>query len=192
MTKSDEIKELPEILPEMIVFDLDYTLWSEWIDCTYGPPYTYEEKNNSIVNHRGEVLSLFEHTTAIISTIKSFPNTKIAIASRTSTPEWARKALRLLRIPELDSTLEQNIDYFEIYPGSKIKHFKALSKKSGIECHKMLFFDDESRNREVTKLGAHFVQVNTRKGITPTQFMTALHNYANNTSPKQPKLEDHY
>ncbi|KAI8368459.1 magnesium-dependent phosphatase-1 [Blakeslea trispora] len=192
MTKTEKIEEFPETLPEMIVFDLDYTLWSEWIDCTYGPPYTYEEEANHIVNHRGEILRLFEHTTTIFSTIKSFPNTKIGIASRTGTPEWAAKALRLFKVPELDSTLEENIDYFEMYPGSKLKHFKELSKKSGIECHKMLFFDDESRNREVTKLGVHFVQVNTRKGITPTQFMTALRNYASNISPKQSKMQDYY
>lgn len=35
-----------------------------------------------------EELELFEHTTRIISFIKSLPDTQIAIASRTHAPEW--------------------------------------------------------------------------------------------------------
>ncbi|ORE06740.1 hypothetical protein BCV72DRAFT_178276, partial [Rhizopus microsporus var. microsporus] len=125
---------------------------------------------------QGEELCLFEHTTKVIAFIKqSLPDTKIGIASRTHTPEWARKALGLFRIPELDGiTLLEAIDYMEIYPSSKIQHFKALSEKSNIACEEMLFFDDESRNREVSKLGVHFIHVNSRTGITPTQFENAL------------------
>ncbi|KAI8059068.1 magnesium-dependent phosphatase-1 [Gilbertella persicaria] len=192
MTKEKELKKVPDILPKMIVFDLDYTLWPEWIDCTCGPPYTYDESSNTVTNHRGETLGFFPHTATIISIIKSFPDIKIGIASRTSTPDWAREALGLLRVPELDSTLKEIINYFEIYPGSKIKHFQSLSKKSGIRCDEMLFFDDEHRNREVTKLGVHFVRVDTRKGITPFQFENALHAYASNSTTKQSTLDNYF
>ena len=42
--------------------------------------------------------------------------------------------------------------------GSKLRHFKKLSEKSGIPCEKMLFFDDEPQNNlEVTSLGVTFV-----------------------------------
>ncbi|KAI7903973.1 magnesium-dependent phosphatase-1 [Cokeromyces recurvatus] len=189
MTKG-QLKKVPSVLPKMIVFDLDYTLWPEWIDCTYGPPYTYDKVANEIHNEQGESLRLFEHTASIISLIKALPDVKIGIASRTQTPDWARKALRLLRIPELDNTtLYENIDYFEIYPGSKMTHFQSLSKKSGIACHNMLFFDDESRNREVTRLGVHFVKVDGRTGITPFQFENALHAFANNSGVVQSKMD---
>ncbi|EPQ28780.1 uncharacterized protein PFL1_03583 [Pseudozyma flocculosa PF-1] len=51
-------------------------------------------------------------------------------------------------------------DHLEIYPGSKIAHFRELHKESGIDYEDHLFFDDESRNAEVgTKLGVHFVEV---------------------------------
>ncbi|KAL0137592.1 acid phosphatase-domain-containing protein [Mucor lusitanicus] len=139
MTKS-MLKKMPSKFPKMIVFDLDYTLWPDWIDCTNGPPYTYDESTNAVVNTTGEYLGFFEHTADIIALIKSFPDTQIGIASRTQTPEWAKKAIGLLRIPGLDNTpLVENVDYLEIYPGSKLKHFKSLSEKSGISCSDMLF-----------------------------------------------------
>ncbi|KAG1175929.1 hypothetical protein G6F36_011029 [Rhizopus arrhizus] len=180
------LKKQLKRFPKLIVFDLDYTLWPEWIDCTYGPPYKYNEETNSVIDKQKEELKLFEHTTRIISFIKSLPDTQIAIASRTHAPEWARKLLSLLRIPELDNiTLLEAIDYMEIYPSSKIKHFKALSEKSGIPCHEMLFFDDEQRNREVAKLGVHFVLVDSRTGITPTQFENALDAFEKNAGRKE-------
>ncbi|KAK1594120.1 magnesium-dependent phosphatase-1 [Colletotrichum navitas] len=41
----------------------------------------------------------------------------------------------------------------EIYPSSKIKHFEAIARKTGVAYTDMLFFDDESRNRETESLG---------------------------------------
>ncbi|CEP16849.1 hypothetical protein [Parasitella parasitica] len=184
------LKKIPSKLPKMIVFDLDYTLWPEWIDCTGGPPYVYDEASNAVINPLGESLGFFEHTATIIALVKAFPDIQIGIASRTHTPEWAKSAIKLLRIPDLDnSTLIENVDYLEIYPGSKLKHFKSLSQKSGISCSEMLFFDDESRNREVCKLGVHFIHVNTKTGITPFQFENALHAFASNSGTTQTKMD---
>ncbi|KAK8119504.1 magnesium-dependent phosphatase-1 [Apiospora kogelbergensis] len=49
------------------------------------------------------------------------------------------------------------LDFFdaglEIYPSSKIRHFEAIHKRTGIPFSEMLFFDDESRNRETESLG---------------------------------------
>lgn len=53
-----------------------------------------------------------------------------------------------------ESDPERIIDYFdemEIYPGSKTTHFRSLKKKTGFEYAEMLFFDDESRNRNVER-----------------------------------------
>lgn len=41
----------------------------------------------------------------------------------------------------------------EIYPGSKLRHLETLQKRTGIPYTDILFFDDESRNREVEQLG---------------------------------------
>ena len=49
---------------------------------------------------------------------------------------------------------------WQIYPGSKIKHFERLRSSSGVAYTDMVFFDDEHRNAEVgTKLGVDFVLV---------------------------------
>lgn len=79
-----------------------------------------------------------------------------------------------------------------MYPGSKLTHFQALSTKSGIPCNKMLFFDDESRNKEVTKLGVHFTLVNTKTGITPFHFENALDAYAKNSSTVQSTIQNYF
>lgn len=52
----------------------------------------------------------------------------------------------------------------EIYPGSKVKHFEALRKRTGIRYEDMLFFDDESRNRDTEALGVTMRLV--RDGVT--------------------------
>ncbi|KAL5594111.1 hypothetical protein BROUX41_001159 [Berkeleyomyces rouxiae] len=52
----------------------------------------------------------------------------------------------------------------EIYPRSKVEHFEVLAKQTGIKHEDMLFFDDESRNREVESLGVTMKLV--RDGVT--------------------------
>ena len=81
------------------------------------------------------------------------------------------------------------IDYIEAYPASKIKHFKALEKKSGISCEEMIFFDDEPRNKETTKLGVQFNLVDTRKGVTIQSFIASLVKYDKESRYIQTKLD---
>ena len=59
---------------------------------------------------------------------------------------------------DVEGKKRKSIDYFdhlEIYPGSKITHFVKLQKATGLRYEDMLFFDDESRNRNVESLGVH-------------------------------------
>jgi magnesium-dependent phosphatase 1 len=44
-------------------------------------------------------------------------------------------------------------DHLQIYPGSKIVHMERLAEATGLPFEEMLFFDDESRNRDVEELG---------------------------------------
>jgi len=60
-------------------------------------------------------------------------------------------------------------DEFEIYPGSKVSHFRSLQKKTGLDYGDMLFFDDEARNRNVEKeLGVQLILV--PKGVNNEVF----------------------
>lgn len=52
-----------------------------------------------------------------------------------------------------------NTDAIEIYPGSKMTHFQKIHQNTGIPFDEMVFYDDESRNKEVAKLGVTFVLV---------------------------------
>jgi magnesium-dependent phosphatase 1 len=80
----------------------------------------------------------------------------IAAASRTSAPDLGREMLKLLKIPNASGSSGRAIDYFDhmqIYPGSKTTHFTNIHRDSGIAYDEMLFFDDESRNKNVEVLG---------------------------------------
>lgn len=100
-------------------------------------------------------------------------NIKIGAASRTSAPDLAREMLSYLRVPTTPSTSTANpkaiaqFDYLEIYPGSKITHFNRLRKSTGLPFEEMLFFDDESRNKEVETLGVTMKLV--RDGVTRSE-----------------------
>lgn len=57
--------------------------------------------------------------------------------------------------PDIPSSMPaiQLFDHLQIYPGDKRTHFNKLRKETGIEFEEMLFFDDESRNKNVETLG---------------------------------------
>jgi magnesium-dependent phosphatase 1 len=81
----------------------------------------------------------------------------IGAASRTHAPDLGREMLKLLKIPSASSSsASRAIDYFDhlqIYPGNKTTHFERIHRDSGIAFEDMLFFDDESRNKNVEVLG---------------------------------------
>ena len=58
----------------------------------------------------------------------------MALASRTEQPTWARELIDLLEI-------QHRFAFAEIYPTSKLRHFRALQEDSGVVFERMLFFD---------------------------------------------------
>jgi magnesium-dependent phosphatase 1 len=75
--------------------------------------------------------------------------------------------LKLLKIPSSSTSGTRAIDYFDhlqIYPGSKTTHFERIHRDSGIPYEEMLFFDDESRNKNVEVLGV--VMQLVKDGVT--------------------------
>jgi magnesium-dependent phosphatase 1 len=94
-------------------------------------------------------------------------NILIGAASRTCAPDLGREMLKLLKIPSSSGPSSRAIDYFDhlqIYPGSKTTHFERIHRDSGIDYEEMLFFDDESRNKNVEVLGVTMRLV--RDGVT--------------------------
>ncbi|MDC8831069.1 magnesium-dependent phosphatase-1 [Alteromonas gilva] len=150
---------------KVIVFDLDFTLWDcggVWIDCSQ-PPFVQRERR--IVDSRGAYMRLYDDVPRILAYCKE-NQYHCALASRTTEPDWAKTLLGLL---DIDHYFHQQ----QIFPGSKVAHFKALKKAFGCEYQDMLFFDDEMRNiEEVSRLGVTAVHV--PEGLNWTLFRESL------------------
>ena len=56
-------------------------------------------------------------------------------------------------LPTSTSRAFDFFDHLQIYPGSKVTHFEELQNQTGLPYEEMVFFDDESRNRNVEQLG---------------------------------------
>ncbi|KAI0942513.1 hypothetical protein AcW1_003123 [Taiwanofungus camphoratus] len=148
-------------LPKLIALDLDYTLWDLWIDTHVTPPLQREGNIVNCVRDRyHKEIAFYPDVPGILHRLRA-AGVIIAACSRTGTPALARQALSLLLVPSSDKhgSPVPAIEFFdqqEIYPGSKIKHFKKLHEKTGLTYSEMLFFDDERRNSEVEALGVTF------------------------------------
>ncbi|THU82505.1 magnesium-dependent phosphatase-1 [Dendrothele bispora CBS 962.96] len=146
--------------PKLVAFDLDYTLWDLWIDTHVTGPLHRDKNNlNEVLDRHNEVIAFYKHVPQILHRLRAAGVT-IAAASRTSAPNLAHQALNLLLVPppagHTDEGPTKAIEFFdrlEIYPGSKLTHFRKIHQKTGIPYNEMLFFDDEYRNKEVEQLG---------------------------------------
>ncbi|KAF1991999.1 magnesium-dependent phosphatase-1 [Aulographum hederae CBS 113979] len=151
-------------LPKMMVFDLDYTLWPFWVDTHVSAPLKATEGGLKVKDKWGEGFGFYADVGGVLEGARAKSIT-IAAASRTSAPALAKDMLKLLRVPQPSNRKALDLfDYLQIYPGSKVTHFKRLHEETGIEYEEMLFFDDESRNREVEQLGVTMRLV--RDGVT--------------------------
>ncbi|KAF8254054.1 magnesium-dependent phosphatase-1 [Wilcoxina mikolae CBS 423.85] len=154
-------------LPKLIAFDLDYTLWPFWVDTHVTAPLKATGQYNKVHDRYKDVWSFYPDVPSILYHLRS-KELKIAAASRTHTPELAREMLSLLQLEQGGRGIDY-FDEFEIYPGSKVAHFRSLQKKTGLEYSEMLFFDDEARNRNVEKeLGVQMILV--PKGVNNEVF----------------------
>ncbi|MCB1229054.1 MAG: magnesium-dependent phosphatase-1 [Verrucomicrobiae bacterium] len=140
-------------IPKLVVFDLDFTLWDcggLWIDCTT-PPFRLDG-DGRIRDRRERVFRLYPEVPGILDRLESV-GCLLGLASRTEQPSWAREVLDLMGI-------RQRFQFEEIYPGSKVRHFGAIQRASGLAYDEMVFFDDEDRNIvEVGALGVTAIHV---------------------------------
>lgn len=146
-----------------------------------------------MIDRSGDTYTFYPEVPSVLYEAKR-RNILLGLASRTHTPELANQTLRAINVavPEQylkeqengDEQPQKAITFFtfrEIYPGAKTRHFKQIQAstkslarkqddipKDGIAYEDMLFFDDESRNRDVEReLGVTFYLV--RDGVTRSE-----------------------
>ncbi|KAJ1396534.1 Magnesium-dependent phosphatase-1, eukaryotic/archaeal-type [Sesbania bispinosa] len=138
--KAEAVKiiESFEVLPKLVVFDLDYTLWPYYCEC----------------RSKREMPSLYPHAKGILLALKE-KGIDVAIASRSPTADIAKAFLNKLNFNSMFVAQE-------IYSSwtHKTDHFQRIHSTTGVPFHSMLFFDDENRNiQAVSKMGVTSILV---------------------------------
>ncbi|KAH6659275.1 magnesium-dependent phosphatase-1 [Truncatella angustata] len=176
-------------LPRLVVFDLDYTLWPFWVDTHVHAPLKANAARDACTDKVGETFAFYSDVPSVLHGLAA-AGVRLGVASRTHAPDLGREMLKLLHVPAPSALFpgadegalrelaggrkgkgdkaRKAFEFFdgglEIYPSSKIRHFEALGKRTGIPYTDMLFFDDESRNRDTETLGVTMWLV--RDGVT--------------------------
>ena len=182
-------------LPSLIVFDLDYTLWPFWIDCHCTPPLKANKDATGMIDRYGDTYTFYPEVPSILYEARrrnillglasrtqtpDLANQSLR-AINVPVPEHYLKKQDGGTGGETEEKPQKAITFFafrEIYPGAKTRHFRQIQSstrslarkqsdmpKAGIPYEDMLFFDDESRNRDVEReLGVTFYLV--RDGVT--------------------------
>ncbi|CAK7214571.1 hypothetical protein SBRCBS47491_002189 [Sporothrix bragantina] len=123
----------------------------------------------TVVDRYGETFAFYRDVPHILQALP-LAGLKMGVASRTSAPELAREMLTLLRVPAAETSEKEKLALkvfdagLEIYPTNKLRHMDALQRRTGIPYEDFLFFDDESRNRNVETVGVTMFLV--RDGVT--------------------------
>jgi magnesium-dependent phosphatase 1 len=102
-----------------------------------GAPFRRDAASGAVYDAAGQQVKLLGDTMKIIAQIATDPewaDCQIAYVSRTEYPEWAIPCLQQFPIPghPRGLTLFDVSMHNEIYPGSKLTHFKQIHKRSGL------------------------------------------------------------
>ncbi|KMZ62247.1 Magnesium-dependent phosphatase 1 [Zostera marina] len=152
-----QILALFEVLPRLIVFDLDYTIWPLYCEC----------------HSSKEIPPLYPHARGILYALNA-KGIDAAVASRSPTPKIAKAFLNNLGLHSMFVAQE-------IFSSSshKTEHFRRIQNQTGVPFKSMLFFDDEDRNiQEVSKMGVTSVYV--RNGVNLENLKLGLTNFSRN------------
>jgi len=114
------------------------------------------QKGMIVTDRNGTPITVFDGASYALSEINRWrqqkddtdsakSNIRVAVASCTNEPSYARKCMDWLVVDD-GSTLASCFDCIEIRPGDKRKHFESLQRITGIPYEDMCFFDDYDLN----------------------------------------------
>lgn len=155
------------VLPRLVVFDLDNTLWT---------PELYELRKRPRAGRDIRLCSGAEDALYDLATNDAWRDSTAAVASRTHRADWAEAILPDFKVAPGISALDV-LPLREIFPGSKRKHFQNLRKRSGVPYSDMIFFDDWTVNLgEVAHMGV--LGIHCPRGLTTEIWTGGLQAYA--------------
>ena len=139
-------------VPSLVVFDLDACLWLPEMYQLPAPPSGWDGDKQG-VRAGSDVVRLFPgalHALAQLASDPRFAETRIALASSTSKPDYARAVLAAYQLSDSrGGTFGERVSWAELYPIShKGAHFRNLQRASSISFEEMLFFDECVRVRD--------------------------------------------
>ena len=156
------------MLPKLIAFDLDGTIWSPDMYMLWGGGSPFKSVSNSELRDTSkQPVKLLGACGELLDEFKTSPEwegTKIAWVSCTDEPSWADECSRLFKTP-MNVPLKDRVDEEMIFKANKQAHFKQLQSRLNIPYESMLFFDNEVSNiHSVSKLGV--MAVHCPHGVT--------------------------
>ncbi|KAK9286871.1 hypothetical protein L1049_015277 [Liquidambar formosana] len=157
-----QILGLFQVLPRLVVFDLDYTLWPFYCEC----------------RSKREMPSLYSHASGILYALKD-KGIDVAIASRSPTPDIAKTFLDKLGIKSMFVSQEIFSSWTH-----KTEHFQRIHRRTGVPFNSMLFFDDEDRNiQAVSQMGVTSILVGN--GVNLGALRQGLTEFSQNSGSSQ-------
>ncbi|KAH7460667.1 hypothetical protein PRNP1_006080 [Phytophthora ramorum] len=174
-------------IPELVVFDLDFTMWFPAMDELHGEKITKDPVTGNVTDAVGEQVHFYPEIHAVLSVLKSDPqfrHTKVGVASRTEEIENANTCLQLMDVSlrgedggeAVSKSLGSMADFVTVFPGSKTTHFKQLHEQSGVAFEDMLFNDDEQGNvQDVSALGV--VCSHCPEGLTVASWLQGMEDF---------------
>lgn len=174
-------------IPELVVFDLDFTMWFPAMDELHNEKITKDLVTGDVTDVIGWQVHFYPEIHAVLSVLKTDPqfcDTKIGVASRTEEVETAKKVLRLMDVVLRGEDggeagkrpLGDMANFVTVFPGSKTTHFQQLKEQSGIAFEDMLFNDDDEENvHDVGALGV--VCSHCPEGLTVASWLQGMEDF---------------
>ncbi|XP_009366312.2 magnesium-dependent phosphatase 1 [Pyrus x bretschneideri] len=157
-----EILGMFQVLPRLVVFDLDYTLWPFYCEC----------------RSKREMPSMYPHARGILYALKE-KGIGLAIASRSPTADIAKTFIEKLSVKSMFAAQEIFSSWTH-----KTDHFQRIHTRTGVPFNSMLFFDDENRNiQAVSKMGVTSILVDN--GVNIGALRQGLTKYTENVNTSE-------
>ena len=156
--------------PDLIVFDLDYTLWPLHVDIDIELPLRKEA--NVVVDANGNEIEPFEDIEEILTTLKEKCLTEhqhLAVASKAQRADKAMALLEQLGWTKFFSS-------FQVYSEPKPKHLSVLKDEFKLKhFNQILFFDDHPINiKQVAAIGVVSHKIDRNIGLNVNEFQRGL------------------